>query len=159
MLAPLVEVNDGRLMISVDADRLGPVAGSPAAFGIPELTFAQRNALRTLRDAATSLEERVPIQTGDMLFINNWALIHRREAYQDGAATTRHLVRLWLRNSELGWKVPESMSIPWMAAYDETAWYAEPKYIIEPLPEYEMVKYTSGSAAYVLYSDEEDDDE
>lgn len=60
------------------------------------------------------------------------------------------MVRLWLRNSELGWDVPKDMSIPWEAAYGDSNASTERVYALEPKRDYEIPKYSAGSAAFVL---------
>ena len=143
-------------MVSVDPGRLGPQPTIIAPGEIPDLSPQQKESLSVFLDTAKRHQIRVPLQTGDILFFNNWALLHRRESYEDAEDTSRHLVRLWLRNSELGWQVPDSMLVPWLAAFDEAGRRVDPVYHIEPLPEYSVPKYSSGSAAFMV---EDSDDE
>jgi len=65
------------------------------------------------------------------------------------------MVRLWLRNSRLGWKVPRTMATPWLSAY-ETPATVDRVYPIEPMPEYQIPRYSAGSAAFVIESEDED---
>ena len=46
------------------------------------------------------------------------------------------------------------MTVPWLAAFGEQQ--ASPLYHLEPLPDYEVPKYSAGSAAFVI---EDSDDE
>lgn len=179
VLAPLFQYHEGRLMASIDPARLGPQqasgASDPGIF-VPDLTAEQIGALEALRQAAERNKVRVQYAAGDIVLLNNWAMLHSREAYvdlDDEESQTcaddaehsngynidglrgprRHLVRLWLRNSELGWSVPEEMSVPWLAAFgphDNIDRY----FPVEPMDVYPKPKYTAGSAAFVL----EDDD-
>jgi len=41
-----------------------------------------------------------------MTFVNNWAIIHSREAFEDDENHIRYLVRIWLRNEKLAWSLP-----------------------------------------------------
>lgn len=92
-----------------------------------------------------------------MVFINNWAVLHARESYHDDATATRHLVRLWLRNKELGWEIPESMKTPWESSFGARAKrVVNRQYPVAPMPEYMEPKFTNGSAAFIL---EESDEE
>ena len=49
-----------------------------------------------------------------MRFLNNRCILHGREGFHDdnpSAESKRHLVRLWLRDQEIGWKLPEALSL------------------------------------------------
>jgi len=48
-------------------------------------------------------------EKGDIRFINNLALLHGREAFEDGADLKEHLVRLWLRNENEDWPLPPAL--------------------------------------------------
>ena len=37
---------------------------------------------------------------GDMSFVNNYAVLHARGAYQDDDNATRHLIRLWVNSDD-----------------------------------------------------------
>ncbi|RDA94931.1 hypothetical protein CP533_0097 [Ophiocordyceps camponoti-saundersi (nom. inval.)] len=160
-LAPVFEIHDGRLLVSMDPHRLGPPTNSTADADdddddeqdeddIPALTDAQRRALDRVSEVAEQTELRLSLQTGDFLFFNNLALLHRREAYkEDEKLPSRHLVRLWLRNSKLGWTIPPLMMDPWRAAFEKDAG-VEMKYPLHPPDKYVVPKYTTGSAAFVM---------
>lgn len=147
ILAPLFQLSGGRLMVSVDPARLGPqrAAGSEDA---PPLTSAQLAALEALERSAERHQVRVHTAVGDIIFINNWALLHRRDSYLDGPQEKRHLVRLWLRNSRLGWPIPDTMAVPWLSAFASDV--PGRFYPVEPLDIYPEPKYSVGSAAFVL---------
>ena len=132
----------------MDPGRFGPHAQSEGR--IPGLSEAQKHALTRVSEVAQKHELELKLEAGDILFFNNWALLHRRAAYEDGQDAARHLVRLWLRNTKLGWAIPSAMSIPWEAAYGNETKAAKKQYMVEPRAEYEVPKYTAGSAAFVL---------
>ncbi|KAL2754185.1 hypothetical protein ACRALDRAFT_1056444 [Sodiomyces alcalophilus JCM 7366] len=155
ILAPLFELSDGRLMVSVDPARLGPQkAGSEDA---PPLTSAQLAALDALQRSAERHQVRIHTAPGDIMFINNWALLHRRDSYLDSPQEKRHLVRLWLRNSDLGWPVPDTMAVPWHSAFGIDV--PDRFYPVEPLDIYPEPKYSVGSAAFVLDDTDEENGE
>lgn len=107
-----------------------------------------------LQRAAQKHQLRLETQPGDIVFINNLALLHARESYYDGAASSRHLVRLWLRNTQLGWDIPPSMKMPWDAAFGDGARKVINRYYpIMPMPEYMECKYSNGTAAFVADDD------
>lgn len=155
-----------------------PVSADPGRLGLhpktaeepPEgsrLTEAQLQALKVLNDLAEKHALSIPAQPGDILFINNLGVLHKRDSYVDADAVEsngsaadkakrRWLMRLWLRNKELAWEIPEAMKIPWEAAYGEDAGrFIEPKYDPSPQPDYKEPRYTAGTAAWLI----EDEDE
>lgn len=177
---PLLAVDEERerILISVDPGRLGL---HPATAGLRDdcdLSGEQLEALAALAASAEKHAVTVPAERGDVLFINNLAVLHKREAYVDGedeqeGVGRRHLVRVWLRNAELAWDVPENMKAPWYAAYggrDGTAsigqtqaqeegagrflMMAEDRYQVVPEKEYKVPRYSSGSAAWLIDADE-----
>lgn len=126
---------------------------------VPALTPAQKYALDRVSHVATLFELPLELEPGDVLFFNNWALLHRRDAYQDSEHTSRHMVRLWLRNTQLGWSIPNQMLPPWLAAYGECSMSKARIYPLHPMPTYAVPKYTTGSAAFVLEDANESDAE
>ncbi|TFA99817.1 hypothetical protein CCMA1212_008265 [Trichoderma ghanense] len=156
-LAPALAIHDGRLMASMDPNRFGPHPSSGPT-DIPPLTATQLSALERISKAAYRSELRLHLKTGDLLFFNNWALLHRRDSYTDSDETSRHMVRLWLRNSKLGWSVPESMLPPWYAAYGDNG-VRDRLYPLFPMPDYTVPKYSAGSAAFVIEDSDASEDE
>ncbi|KAI0392827.1 Clavaminate synthase-like protein [Xylariaceae sp. FL0594] len=160
VLAPLLGFESGNLVVSMDPARIGP---HPAVKDgcIPDLLPAQKEALAVLQQTAAEQQVLLPTRQGDLVFINNWAVLHAREAYHDDATATRHLVRLWLRNKALAWEIPASMKTPWESSFGARAKRLRNKqYPIAPMPEYMEPKFSNGSAAFVLEdSDEELEEE
>lgn len=134
-------------MVSMDPNRFGPHPRSGPGLQIPSLDASQQYALQRVSETARRTELRLDLQKGDILFSNNWALLHRRDSYDDGSSS-RHLVRLWLRNTGLGWSVPNSMDRPWLAAYGSGRKIR--LYPLVPMPNYKAPKYSAGSAAFLL---------
>jgi len=61
----------------------------------------------TARDYWWTLGRLVGFEApGDLTFINNHGLLHSREAFEDEGEKSRYLVRLWLKNKALAWKLP-----------------------------------------------------
>ncbi|KAK2069455.1 hypothetical protein P8C59_004037 [Phyllachora maydis] len=182
-LAPLMQYHHGRVVVCLDSERLGRQderrTGAGAGFFdpgtpsvVPDLTPAQRRALGVLSEVATRNRIRLDIRKGDMVYLNNFALLHCRDAYEDQPAQARHVVRLWLRNSKLGWSIPPCMSVPWVAAFgpggkgalrfpsrSRPGWRrtVTRKYAIMPGPDYPDVKYSGGTAAFLLDESDHDD--
>lgn len=163
---PLLAEHDGRVVISVDPGRLGlhPATAGVRPEGTCELDAAQLHALAVLNQTAEKHAISIAAQTGDILFINNFALLHKRDKYIDAedATARRHLVRLWLRDPEAGWDLPASMKAPWQAAYGPREGFArflEDRYEVVPVKEYKVPKYSAGSAAWLIECDEEEQEQ
>ena len=126
---------------------------------IPALTDAQRYALQAVSESAYRTEVQLKLQTGDLLFFNNLALLHRRDAYKDDESSSRHMVRLWLRSQKFGWSIPSSLTTPWEAAYGENRKIRARIYPLVPMSSYPEPKYTTSSAAFMLEDSDESDEE
>lgn len=48
-----------------------------------------------------------------MQFVNNLSVFHARDGFTNTEAKQRHLVRMWLRDPELAWEVPEALGERW----------------------------------------------
>jgi hypothetical protein len=75
----------------------GPSIRYCEAEGI-ELTSAEKAALDFFVEVAErpQLQVSMEMQQGDLQFVNNFLLLHARNAYQDSATQRRKLLRLWL---------------------------------------------------------------
>lgn len=67
---------------------------------LPDMTAEQREALDMIEAIAAEPELHVSfdLERGDMLFLNNWVTLHRREEFVDHEEQSkrRHLLRVWL---------------------------------------------------------------
>ena len=67
---------------------------------LPDMSAAQHEALDLLEELAADPQLHVTFrqQPGDILLLNNWVTLHRRDEFQDAAEPElrRHLLRLWL---------------------------------------------------------------
>lgn len=67
---------------------------------LPDMTAEQREALDMIESIAAEPELHVSfdLERGDMLFLNNWVTLHRREEFEDyeEPGKRRHLLRVWL---------------------------------------------------------------
>ena len=66
----------------------------------PSLSEKQRNALDFLDEVCErdELQLKFTMESGEILLLNNWTLLHRRTAFEDylDSARKRHLLRVWL---------------------------------------------------------------
>lgn len=99
---------------------------------LPTLSPRQREALDAIEKTARATELELVTKAGDIHFINNLAVLHRREGFVNGDSVTerRHLVRMRLRDDELGWAIPKDLQREWSESFDETqkrkVWHLEP---------------------------------
>ena len=91
----------------------------PRTNGIPGLNEAQAEALDAVHLVARKYEMRPRMEKGDIRFVNNMAVLHRREAFEDDPDTKRHLIRLWLNNEEMCWKLPRPLRLAWARVFDD----------------------------------------
>lgn len=54
---------------------------------------------------------------GDMILINNFAVFHGRNGFEDVGTEKRHILRLWLRNEEKAWSIPDCLRRSWEEIY------------------------------------------
>lgn len=112
-----------------------PLTGSPAhprPNELPPVSDRQLEALDAVEKVARATELRISTRAGDIHVINNLAMLHRREGFLDGATTPerRHLVRMRLRDDEMGWEIPPQLQPEWDKAFDTAkrskVWHLEP---------------------------------
>ncbi|KAK4223616.1 hypothetical protein QBC38DRAFT_44638 [Podospora fimiseda] len=108
---PLLFFQDGHVIINFSREPLLGLNGVPRASGLPSLTQEQKEALDVVEQIAKENQIILHAEPGDLLFINNHAVLHSREAFSDSAENPnpRYLVRMWLKNEEMAWKLPQSL--------------------------------------------------
>lgn len=79
------------------------------AAGVPPLSDEQRAALDVLEAVARRNAVVLQAERGDVLFVNNHAVLHSREAFEDVGEAPRYLVRMWLRDPERAWALPGAL--------------------------------------------------
>lgn len=93
------------------------------------MTTSQREALDAIESAAKMFQLEIATQPGDIHFINNFAVLHRREGFSNTADQSRHMIRTRLRDDELGWEVPEALRTEWEEAFGSKGtkvWHLQP---------------------------------
>ncbi|KAH7329046.1 TfdA family oxidoreductase [Stachybotrys elegans] len=128
---PIIFNHEGRLVINFGRTPLMGSDGHPRPAHLPELSAGQKEALDAIESIAQATQLEIATQTGDMHFINNLAVFHRREGFVDGQTDDqkRHLVRMRLRDEELGWSIPPALQDEWSRAFDDERpqmWHLEP---------------------------------
>ncbi|KAH6856310.1 hypothetical protein B0I37DRAFT_367077 [Chaetomium sp. MPI-CAGE-AT-0009] len=123
---------------------------SPHHPAVPAMTELQAEALDAVYFLAKEHALEIALQRGDMLVFNNFAMLHARSGFADNAADglQRHMLRLWLRNERLMWKVPPALErISW-EVYGDHQWRQQlAVWDIESSPPELRVKHRRASCA------------
>lgn len=119
---------EGRLAINFGrAPLMGSVAHPRKAY-LPVLSSQQIEALDAIEAISRATEFQFATRPGDLHFVNNTTVLHRRDSFVDDETHKRHLVRLRLSN---GASVPESLSREWTQAFGDAG---DRIFHIEPMP-------------------------
>ncbi|KAI1734243.1 hypothetical protein F4680DRAFT_358627 [Xylaria scruposa] len=141
---PLMFYHESKLIMNFGRTPLLGSATHPRPEHLPRLNDRQYEALNLVEAIARALQMEIKTCSGDMHFINNFTILHRREGFVDGALPDekRHLVRMRLRSSSKGWSIPESLHQEWTDAFAEDGpktWHLEPM----PGDAFPLRKYTN----------------
>ncbi|KAK0734450.1 hypothetical protein B0T26DRAFT_737126 [Lasiosphaeria miniovina] len=128
---PVIFYQDSKLIMNFGRAALLGNEAHPRPSHLPSLTPRQVQALDAIEAVARATQMEIKTQAGDMHFINNLAILHRREGFVNGsdAAEKRHLVRMRLRSAQLGWRIPKELSHEWDKAFNKQGvkhWHLEP---------------------------------
>lgn len=86
--------------------------------GIPPPTAAQREAADAIQFRAARNALTLPVEKGDILLVNDMALFHAREGFDDGGVPLkRHLIKMYFRDPAQGWAIPLWMEQEWKTTY------------------------------------------
>lgn len=110
---------DGRVLLNFSRRLLTGSPEQPRSPGLPPITEAQAEALDAVHFTALKNQLVVPIQQGDMRFLNNHTILHCRDSFEDSEQWKRHLVRLWLRNPARAWAVPKGLQMAHDRIYEK----------------------------------------
>jgi hypothetical protein len=128
---PVMFHHDGRIIMNFGRTALLGSASNPRPANFPELTARQMEALDAIEIIAQATQLEITTQAGDMHFINNLFVLHRREGFVNGQSLEqrRHLVRMRIRDDELGWSIPSELADEWHRAFSakgSRVWHLEP---------------------------------
>ena len=110
---PLVFYEDGKIIFNFSRRVLTGAPMTPRSTNIPPMTEAQAEALDAVHYSALKHCLNLQVKKGDMCFINNLAFMHSRTAFEDRDDSRRLIMRLWLNNPELAWKIPPGLQLAW----------------------------------------------
>ncbi|KAK0657483.1 hypothetical protein B0T16DRAFT_317383 [Cercophora newfieldiana] len=128
---PVIFYQDSRLIMNFGRAALLGNEAHPRPSHLPVPSVRQIEALDAIETIARATQLEIQTQAGDMHFINNLTILHRREGFVNGSSVSekRHLVRMRLRSSELGWSIPGPLQRSWDEAFRENGpkhWHLEP---------------------------------
>ncbi|EGO52564.1 hypothetical protein NEUTE1DRAFT_91003 [Neurospora tetrasperma FGSC 2508] len=128
---PVIFYEDSKLIMNFGRAALLGNQAHPRPQHLPSLTARQVEALDAIEAIAKASQMEIQTQAGDIHFINNLAVLHRREGFVNGedASTQRHLVRMRLRSTEHGWPIPQELTQEWDEAFKNKGikrWHLEP---------------------------------
>lgn len=94
------------------------VSNHPRSSSLPEPTPDQIKAMDAVQFRANQNAIPLPLEKGDMVFINDTALMHAREPfYEGGQSLKRHLLKMYLHDPEQNCAVPASAQPYWDQLY------------------------------------------
>ncbi|RSL47907.1 hypothetical protein CEP54_013157 [Fusarium duplospermum] len=128
---PVLFQVEGNVMINFSRVALIGNAVHPRPSSLPRLSLRQIEALDAIDSIARASCLEINTQAGDIHFVNNLTILHRREGFVNGETPQerRHLVRMRLRDDDLGWRLPQELRQEWTDAFDGTGpkiWHLEP---------------------------------
>lgn len=111
--------HDGKMFLNFSRRLLTGHPDSPRTAGIPGLSEAQAEALDAVHFIAREHQIKTAMVKGDMRFVNNMSILHCREAFLDDDLSKRHLIRVWLNNEEMNWKLPVALRLAWARVFED----------------------------------------
>ncbi|KAL2165507.1 hypothetical protein VTH06DRAFT_807 [Thermothelomyces fergusii] len=132
---PVIFYRDSKLIMNFGRAALMGSEAHPRPRNLPSLSARQIEALDAIEAIAQATQLEIQTRPGDMHFINNLAILHRREGFANGQAPTekRHLVRMRLRSTEKGWSIPRELEVEWDEAFRK---HGVKHWHVEPMPTY-----------------------
>ncbi|CAN8099777.1 unnamed protein product [Discula destructiva] len=127
---PVIFNENGRVLFNFGRAALMGSTANPRKAHLPTITAKQLEALDAIESIARATEFAFTTQPGDMHFINNMAVLHRRDGFTNDADQSRHLVRMRLSDSVYGTGIP-SLRREWADAFNEEG---DRTFHIEPMP-------------------------
>ncbi|KAL2009023.1 hypothetical protein VTN00DRAFT_7217 [Thermoascus crustaceus] len=116
---PLLFIENGHVIMNFVRYPFIGLPDAPRAADLPPVSTVQVEALDLVELLAQKHQLVLDMHPGDLTFINNLAILHSREAFEDDTSHTRYLVRLWLKNEELAWTIPPALVSGNEKSFDE----------------------------------------
>jgi hypothetical protein len=91
--------------------------GRTRNLALPPATDAQIEAMDTVQYLLRRNGVALPWHKGDMVFLNDMAIMHAREAFKEGGDLQRHLLKFYLRDPKQNRPIPATARQHWDAIY------------------------------------------
>ncbi|KAF3404614.1 hypothetical protein DPV78_003350 [Talaromyces pinophilus] len=114
---PASTLTPERLIIQYARRYFTGFLAQPRSSNIPPITEAQAEALDALHFLGEKHSVQLDFQKGDIQYVNNLAIFHARKGFSNAPNEERHLLRLWLRDSEYAWETPTQLQDRWDEIY------------------------------------------
>ncbi|PVH93454.1 Clavaminate synthase-like protein [Periconia macrospinosa] len=120
----LFTLPSGHMAVQASRSRLFGTACRPRPASLPPLAPQQVEAIDALHAAGQTVQKRVDMRAGDILFFNNLQMMHSRDAFFDGNeeenTTRRYLLRLILHDDRAdgSWEIPPQLASTWDELYN-----------------------------------------
>ncbi|KAF2189593.1 Clavaminate synthase-like protein, partial [Zopfia rhizophila CBS 207.26] len=160
VLRSLLFSSGGKIILNMDRGPMDSTSGDPK-LGTKPLSTAQLEALNAVDTFTRKHYIEIRPQAGDLVFVNNFSIMHSRRAFIDEGQHNRHVLRLWLRNDDLGWPIPKALKSSWSIVFDQNEKHDTLRFPVEPKPSYKRprIREGAGSGSAHLVPDESEDDE
>ncbi|KAH6662143.1 hypothetical protein B0J14DRAFT_496316 [Halenospora varia] len=110
---PLFAYHDNKLIVHCSRYPLTGFGSWIRNPDLPAVTEKQLEALDAVHFTAQRNAIKLPNQVGDIVYINNKAMLHGRNAMakrdNEGELSKRHRMKFWLRDPKRAWKLPSSL--------------------------------------------------
>lgn len=114
---PLLFHHDQKIIMNFSRRVLTGTPMTPRSEELPPMSEAQAEALDAVHFCALENSVKIRLQAGDMCFVNNLAVLHSRNAFEDDTQAKRYVLRLWLRDVEKAWKLAPELQLEWDRVY------------------------------------------
>ena len=86
---------------------------------MPKVSAEQIHAMEVIENVAKRFSIKVDRRNGDIQYINNMSMMHARSAYGSTERSSRHLLRMFLRDPEMMWVGPSTYEAKFNDSFTE----------------------------------------
>jgi hypothetical protein len=86
---------------------------------MPKVSAEQVHAMEVIENVAKRFSIKIDRRNGDIQYINNMSMMHARSAYGNTERSSRHLLRMFLRDPKNMWIGPSTYEAKFNDAFME----------------------------------------
>ncbi|KAF3284333.1 hypothetical protein TWF970_011552 [Orbilia oligospora] len=122
---PLVFCEKEKIIIQLSRQVLLGTTNLPRSAGLPPLNASQIEALAALDELCNKYSFVVEQKQGDILCVNNFGILHARDAWTDTPDHKRHILRILSKDPRHAWDKPALVADEWEKnlSYDPATLY------------------------------------